>query len=216
MKVRGRDVPQRGWILEMKRNDPSPNLVGSVVLESIDPLPPLKEIIPIIENAKKVSDSFDAIFLSELTRSVRNRLGELPRWYYKDLGRYYREGEIGKEGVFSEIVAKILNVKRVKPERNDSFGDWLNHFAYPYYFRSYKDAKLFMKRGKSSTFRVDRMTEKHGRVIIEGVLEVSSAKVKVIAQKPLEREKMERLENILRNFYKEVHVVQGGAFLGYR
>ncbi len=224
LRMRSRTLPERGWILEFRDSDPSTPFVGSVVLDSMNPLPPLKDVIPIIENTGGVSDSFDVIFLSEVTRAVLNRLGEIPNWYYKRLGKYYREGEKEKEGVFSELVYELIknssDVKKVRPDPNDSFGDWLNHLSHPYYFRSYSDVKrpmrLFLKKGKLALFRLDRLTTNHGRVVIEGTLGSEDAKLKVISEKPLRADELEDLRRSLLNVFPEVFVVQGGNFLGYR
>ena len=184
----------------------------------------MRELIPIIESAGKISDSFDVVFLSEVTRSVSNRLGELPGWYYKRLGQYYKEGERGKEGVFSSIVYELvkdeMKVKRVKPDPNDSFGDWLNHLSHPYYFRSYRDSRrptrVFLKKGKVALFRIDRVSSKHGRIVVEGTLGPSDAKLKVVSEKPLPPERLDELKRSISDLFAEVFVIQGGGFLGYR
>ncbi len=216
LKMKGRKVPPKGWILEMRKDDVPSQFAASVVLESLDPLPPLPEIVPLIENLGS-SDPFDVTFLSNLTRALASRLGTLPSWYYKTLGEYYRKGEGEGRGVYSEIVSKVIGEKRSGPDRLKAFGDWLNTFSHPFYFRSKAGGKrptrIFIRK-PTSFVRIDHMSENHGRVIVEGTIGKVDAKLKVISEVPIDPRELEKLRKNLEKLLGNATVVQGGMGFG--
>jgi hypothetical protein len=217
LKIRGKRTPEKGWVLELRKNDPDSPFVGSVILESLDPLPPLSETIPIVESTKSI-ESFDVVFLTQMTKAVRARLGFLPKWYYSTLGEYYRKGEKRVEGLFSDLVSEVIGKRRVRIDRMKTFGDWLNTFSHPLYFRSYsgksKPIRVFVKK-PGILVRVDSFSKEYGRVIVEGSIGKTNAKLKVISEKTVEASKLEDLRKKLEDLLGNALVVQGGKGLGY-
>ncbi len=216
LKMKGKKLPERGWILEFRREDPSSPFVGSVILESIDPLPPLQEIVPIVEETGS-SEVFDVVFLANLTRFVFKRLGFLPKWYYEMLGDYYRKGE-RNGGIFSHVTSKVLGIKRGKVDRLKAFGDWLNTFSHPFGFRSYADGprptRVFLKK-PTTTIRIDHVSREYGRILIEGMIGKTEARLKVVPERPIDPKKLEELKKRLEGILGRAFVVQGGKGLGY-
>ena len=228
LKIKGRrNFPEKGWILEFKKDDPYAQFQGSVVVDSMIALPPLNEIVPIME-AAKTNNPNDIIFLSEVTRNVYRRLGELPTWYYKRLGNYYQQGEPfrKKYGIMSKGAAKVLKEKGVefqkgKIDENRAFGYWLRTFSTPLEFRSYdleKDRKLrlYIRKGISSfKIKVDYLSKEYGEVLLEGEISRVDTKLKIISDKFINNEKIKELEENLKKIVSNVLIVQGGKGLGF-
>ena len=225
VKIRGRgELPQRGWILELKRRAGDAPFVGSVVVDHTSILPPLKEAIPIIESTSS-SDPYEIIFLSEMTRAVAFRLSFLPNWYYRTLGEYYKKGE-RDGGMMSPLTSKILKERKmeIRPQKGDrlrAFGRWLNTFSHPYRFYSKyegssRPTRIFMKK-KSGSFmvRIDKMSKNHGRVIVEGQIGATSAKLKVVPENPISEKDLKDLKESLEKIIGEILIVQGGKGLGF-
>ncbi len=221
-----RNLPDKGWILELKKSDPYAPFVGSVVVDSYSTLPPLKEAIPIIEETNS-TEPYEITFFSELTRSIAKRLGFLPEWYYRSLGEYYKKGEGNTIGVVSDVTVKILKEKGIeftKSKKKDNmkiFGAWLNTFSAPYKFRSYKNGNgrpvRIYARGTLAayTVRIDAFTKEHGRVIVEGEITKTGAKLKVVPDKFIPQEMIESLRKKLEKVLGSAFIVQGGKGLGF-
>ncbi len=216
LKMKGRKVPDRGWILEFRKNGNSSPFVGSLIIESLDPLPPLSDLVPFLD--RNISDPVDVTFLSSLTKSVISRLGKLPRWYYDRLAEYYYKGETDSRGIYSDLVSKLVKKKKVKTDRMKAFGDWLNTFSHPFYFRSYsndpKPTRVFLNKA-GSVVRIEHFSKKHGKVIVEGMIGKTGARLKVIPEKPLDHQKLDSLQKKLSSILGSVLIVQGGKNLGF-
>ncbi len=220
LRMRGKKVPNKGWILEFRKEGNSSSFVGSVILESTVSLPPLVDVVPLLEMG--ISDPVDVTFLVDLTRSILLRLGKLPKWYYKKLEEYYKKGEGNSQGVCSHITVRALesmNLRIGKPDFLRAFGDWMNTFSHPYYFRSYRGkprpARVFINKSKAM-IRIDYLSKEHGRVLVEGLVGKTEAKLKVVPEKALDQAKVELLQKRLEKILGRAFVVQGGKGLGFR
>ena len=220
IKMRGAKVPPKGWILEFRKEDPSARFVGSVVVDSPVPLPSLQEAIPIIETAG-VKNGYEIDFLAELTRNVYRRLGFLPKWYYRMLGKYYRVGEDpASSGVASRAAAQASGVKKSAVDELKVFGRWLSAFSHPLQFISLKNSgknptRIFIRKKKVETFiRIEHDSKSHGRVVVEGVISPASARLKVISEKSVGDEPIEKLQKELEKLLGSALVVKGGLGLG--
>jgi len=228
LKIKGRkSFPHKGWILEFRKEDPYAQFQGSVVVDSMITLPPLNEAIPVIE-ATETNEPNDIVFLVEVTRNVYRRLGKLPSWYYKKLGNYYRQGEPFQEnyGIMSKSIEKILNEKGIEfqkgiTDENRAFGYWLRTFSSPLEFRSYdlgsrRPLRLYIRKMISSfKLRVDYLSEKYGRILLEGEISRMGTKLKIVSDKFIDNEKIKVLEESLKKFVSNVLIVQGGKNLGF-
>ena len=216
LKMKGRKVPDRGWILEFQKdNGKSSPFVGSLIMDSLDPLPPLSDLVPFLDRG--ISDPVDVTFLSSMTKSVISRLGKLPKWYYDRLAEYYQKGESRSKGIYSDLVAKMMKAEKVKPDRLKAFGDWLNTFSHPFYFRSYsndpKPIKVFLNK-IGSVIRIEHFSKDHGKVIVEGMMGKTGARLKVIPEKPIDQKAVDELQKRLSSILGNAFVVQGGRNLG--
>ncbi len=215
LKMKGRKVPDRGWILEFRKENTASPFVGSLILESLDPLPPLSDIVPLLERG--ISDPVDVTFMSSLTRSVVSKLGKLPKWYYDRLVEYYQKGESISNGIYSDLVARVVNAEKVKPDKLKAFGDWLNTFSHPFYFRSYsndpKPTRVFLSKA-TSMIKIEHYSKNHGKIIVEGMMGKTGAKLKVVPEKPIDQSALEGLKKKLSSILGNVFVVQGGRNLG--
>lgn len=219
LKIKGKGLPEKGWILELKRSDPNAPFVGSVIIDSPIPLPSLKEAIPIVE-ATGTTDGYELDFLAELTSTVRRRLGYLPKWYYGMLGKYYKTGQpLKSQGVMSDAISKKLNAKKGKKDPLKAFGIWLNTFSHPLGFRSYQGEKrptrIFIRKKRTETLiRIDSTTKNHGRIVIEGALSEMGGRLKVVSDVLIEEEAIKKLSENLKKILGNVLIVQGGKGLG--
>ena len=215
LKMKGRKVPDRGWILEFRKESASSPFVGSLIIESLDPLPPLSDLVPFLERG--MSDPVDVTFLSSLTRSVASRLGKLPKWYYDRLLDYYNKGESKSKGIYSDLVSRIMRIEKAKPDKLRAFGDWLSTFSHPFYFRSYsndpKPTKIFLNK-MASMIRIEHFSKDHGKIVVEGIMGRTGAKLKVIPEKPIDQKSLESLQKKLSSILGNAFVVQGGKNLG--
>ncbi|MCD6449313.1 MAG: hypothetical protein J7L34_02230 [Thermotogaceae bacterium] len=228
LKIKGRkNFPEKGWILEFKKDDPYAQFQGNVVVDSMVALPPLNEVIPIVE-AAKTSRPDDIIFLAEVTRNVYRRLGKLPGWYYKRLGEYYQQGEAfsEKHGIMSSSVAKLLKKEGIefqkgKVDPNRAFGYWLRTFSSPLEFRSYnsgsgKRIRLYIRKTLSSfRIKVEYLSKEYGEIFLEGEISKVDTKLKLVSDKIIDSEKIKVLEENLKRFVSNVLIVQGGKGLGF-
>ncbi len=215
LKMKGKKVPDKGWILEFRKESVASPFVGSLIVESLDPLPPLSDLVPLLDRG--ISDPIDVTFLSSLTRSIASRLGKLPKWYYDRLAEYYQKGEDRSNGVYSDLVAKVMNSKKSNPDGMKAFGDWLNTFSHPFYFRSYsndpKPTRVFFSKA-TSMIKIEHISKNHGRIIVEGMMGKTGAKLKVVPEKPIDQRALENLRKKLSMILGNAFVVQGGMNLG--
>ena len=110
-----------------------------------------------------------------------------------------------------------MKVEKVKPDKLKAFGDWLNTFSHPFYFRSYssdpKPTKVFLNK-IGSVIRIEHFSKDHGKVIVEGMMRKTGAKLKVIPEKPIGKQKLDILQEKLSSILGNVLIVQGGKNLG--
>ncbi len=114
-----RKTPSEGEHVRLVDKPESRNFfVAEKLVDSQEPLPPLKKLHPFLETLGKFRDGYEANFCVTLTDRICERLGkaELPRSFYNSFAEYYKSGEIN--------------------QKLSDFGLWLFTIGYPYEFKS--------------------------------------------------------------------------------
>ena len=73
---------------------------------------------------------------------------------------------------------------------------------------------MFLNKA-SSVIRIEHFSKDHGKVIVEGMMGKTGARLKVVPEKPIDKQKLDILQEKLSSILGNVLIVQGGKNLGF-
>ncbi|MGJ8454798.1 hypothetical protein ACSFC1_05775 [Pseudothermotoga sp. U03pept] len=191
LKVRKRP-PEVGEIVRITDQPTSQKVyLAERLFNAPEPLPPLEELKPLLQNIGKPLNDYDIPFLVKLIEQIERRLGQLPKWFFEELGAYYKNGETS--------------------EKMEAFGLWVLTVSHPYVFRSLVGDgglhHLFIDR-KRMTFRIHCIKQSK-TLCIDGIVLADSITVKVNDYK-LNFEQIQSLRELLSKHFRNVFINTGG------
>lgn len=187
-----RKPPEVGELVRITDQPTSQKIyVAEKLFDAPEPLPPLEELKPLLQSIGKPLNDYDIPFLVKLVEQIERRLGEVPKWFFEELGAYYKSGEIN--------------------EKMEAFGLWMLTVSHPYVFRSLPDDSnplhLFIDR-KRMTFTIHCIKQSKP-VCIDGAVLSDSISVKVNGYS-LNPQQIQDLRELLGKHFKNVFINPGG------